>query len=57
MVNAMLVSALCVVGVGEAHAESIPATVPFLQMAAGGQQHEIDLGQLAMQKAANEQVK
>jgi putative membrane protein len=57
MVIATLVSALYVVGIDEAHAESIPATVSFLKMAAGGQQHEIELGQLAMQKAGNEQVK
>ena len=32
-------------------------TVSFLQHAAEGQQSEIDLGQLALQKAGNEQVK
>ena len=32
-------------------------TASFLDQAAGGQQSEIELGQLAVQKAANEQVK
>lgn len=34
-----------------------PEPASFLGEAAGGQQHEIELGQFAMQKAANEQVK
>ena len=38
--------------------ESLPeTTASFLQTSAESQQHEIDLGQLAMRKAQDEQVK
>lgn len=55
----ILMAVLAVIPLGASGATPEPTSGPgsFLAQAAGGQQSEMDLGQLAIQKAADEQVK